>query len=456
MRKFIFIWFLASVFAVAVVSAIGAVWSRRVIMLAAWSFYGSDLVHYTAQTATRALDEGGVPALDAIKKRIDPDGNLQFFVFDSALKQISGGIGPRGVRALAGRLRPQDNAQFEMVGGGLLAGSIITTLDGSAYRVIVWFPSRRVPYVPINMWGWLSRIAIIVAVAGLLCSWLAWRLSTPLALLRTAARKFAAGDLKARAGASTFPDNLPEYRELARDFDEMAARIETLVDSQRQLLRDVSHELRTPLTRLNLAVNNARHAPAEAVEGSLDRIDTESERLNALIDRIIRLSRFEAFAEPPRREIIEFADFIESIVSDADFEAGARRRRVSVSCAETCRFTGDRELLREAIENIVRNGIRYTPEGSAVTVDAHCTAPSEYRIAVRDSGPGVPNEQIEAIFEPFYRIPQRTGPDFPGFGIGLAIAKRAIGLHHGRISARNLPEGGFEVTIHLPIPAAAL
>lgn len=164
---------------------------------------------------------------------------------------------------------------------------------------MIWFPSRRVPYVPINTWGWVGRLAAIVVTAALLCSWLAWRLSTPLARLRQAARKFASGDLRARAGASTAPSSLPEYRELAGDFDEMACRIETLVDSQRQLLRDVSHELRTPLTRLNLAVNNARHVATPAMEDWLDRIDQESERLNALIDRIIRLSRFEALAEPP-------------------------------------------------------------------------------------------------------------------------------------------------------------
>lgn len=450
MRRFIFLWFLASVAVVSLISTLGAIWSRRPIMLAAWSYYGSDLVHYTAQLAGRALDSGGIPALEAAEKRIDPDGDLRFFVFDSGLREISGGAGPGAVRALASRLRPGDNARFEMFAGGLIGGSVAGARDGSAYRVIVWFPSRRVPNVPVNAWGWAGRLGAIVLVAGLLCSWLAWRLSWPLARLREAARRFAAGDLKARAGAADLPSYLPEYRELAGDFDEMAGRIESLVDSQRQLLRDVSHELRTPLTRLNLAVNNARHAPASAVEVSLDRIEQESERLNSLIERVIRLSRFEAFAEPPKRETIEFGDFIESIVSDADFEATARRRRVSIGHAETCRLAGDRELLREAIENLVRNAIRYTPEDTAVTVDAWRPSAAEYRIAIRDCGPGVPQEHLAAIFEPFYRAPQPAGADSPGFGVGLAIARRAVSLHHGSITARNLAEGGFEVTVHLP------
>jgi signal transduction histidine kinase len=453
MRRFIFIWFLASVFLVGIISAIGAWWSGRSIRLAAWSFYESNFVHYTAQTIARALDNGGVPALKAMERNIDPEGKMRFFVFDSGLNEVSGDVAPASIRALAGRLRPQDSAQFLTLGSGLVAGSMAAAHNG-VYRVIVWFPARRVGYVPINAWGWTGRIAAIVAAAGILCSWLAWQLSTPLARLREAARRYASGDLKARAGVMNFPSTLPEYQDLARDFDEMAGRIETLVDSQRQLLRDVSHELRTPLTRLNLAVNNARHAPESAIDSSLDRIEIESERLNALIDRILHLSRVEAFTAPPRRDLIELADFLETIVSDADFEAAARKRRVSIVRAGKCRLAGDRELLREAIENIVRNAIRYTPEGTAVTVDAGQEGPAQYRIAIRDCGPGVRAEHLGSIFDPFYRAPQCADAESStGFGIGLAIAKRAVSLHHGTITASNRAESGFEVVIRLPVAA---
>lgn len=451
MRRFIFFWFLA----VGLVSLIGAVWIGRSMKLTASGFYESDVATDAEEEVMHALDNGQLSALRDIEKRIDPKRKLHFFVFDSDLKEVSGGPAPDSVRALASGLRPQDNSQFEMLGGGPLVGGIVTTHDGRAYRVIFRPPSRKVAYAPVYAWSWSGRIAAIVVAAGLLCTWLAWRLSTPLLRLGEAATRFAGGDLKARAGAATFPSQPPEYQKLARDFDDMAGRIETLLDSQRQLLRDVSHELRSPLTRLNLAVNNARHAPLSAVSASLDRIDQESERLNALIDRIIRLSRCEAFAEPPHRENIEFADFVESIVSDADFEATARKRRVSLLRAETCRLVGDRELLREAIENIARNAIRYTPEGTAVTVDAYRDGETDYRIVIRDSGPGVPIEHIEAIFEPFFRAPQQAELDSPGFGIGLAIAKRAVALHKGTITARNLAEGGFEIAIHLPVSVAS-
>jgi signal transduction histidine kinase len=320
--------------------------------------------------------------------------------------------------------------------------------------VIVRVPKRKVADVPVKkVWMWTGRIVVTVVVAGLFCAWLAWRLSTPVSRLQQTARRFASGDLKARADASTFPSRPPEYKQLARDFDDMAGRIETLVDSQRQLLRDVSHELRTPLTRLNLAIDNARHASFPAIATSLDRIEQESERLNTLIDRILRLSRLEAVETATRQDTIELADFIESIVSDADFEATAHQRRISMTRADTCRVAGDRELLREALENIVRNAIRYTPEGTMVTVSAYRASPAEYRIVIQDRGPGVSGEHIDAIFEPFFRVAQR--PDAPGFGIGLATAKRAIGLHQGTIQARNLAEGGFEVAIGLPVSAVA-
>src|SRR5258708_16843089 len=205
MRRFIFFWFLA----VGLVSLVGAVWIGRSMRLAAGGFYESDVVNETAETVAQVLDNGGISALHDIESRIDPKRKLRFFVFDPDLKEVSGRSGPESVRALASRLRPQDDARFEMLGGELLAGSIVTAHDGRAYRVIVRFPPRKVAYLPVHAWSWSGRIAAIVVAAGLLCTWLAWRLSTPLSRLGQAASKFASGDLKARAGAATVPSPPP-------------------------------------------------------------------------------------------------------------------------------------------------------------------------------------------------------------------------------------------------------
>lgn len=454
MRSFIFVWFFVSVLLIALVSMAGVFWTGPSFVLATWSFYGTDVMEYAAQTAVVEFETGGVPALEAFEKRATADGRMRGYLFDDQLNEVRGRAASKRIQAFARQLQAGESVRFEPEGRGILAGSMVKGKLGREYRVIIAFPSRRGRNFPINVWGWVLRIATVLASALLLCSWLAWRLSTPLGRLQQAARKFATGDLGTRVQAESFPTHPPEYGELARDFDEMARRIEALLDSQRQLLRDVSHELRTPLTRLGLAVNIARRAPGATVEQCLDRIDQESDRLNALIDRIIRLSRLESLAQTPRKDLIELSDFIDSIVSDANFEAEASDRKVTILRCETCRLHGDRELLREALENVIRNAIRYTPDGGSVSVESFLVIGSEYRIVVRDKGPGVPADHLKAIFDPFHRAPQRANADPVGFGLGLAIAKRAVELHHGVITGRNCSVGGFEIEIGLPLNAA--
>lgn len=449
MRRFVFLWFLLAMVLVSVLSALGVLWTGPAALFSTWGLYGSGLVHYGAETAALALATGGPAALERLERRIDPDATTRIYALDATGRDARALASPEAVRALAHKLNEPGSVEFEAEGGGLLAGSLVRGTDGQARRIVLWLPTRRVPGIPFNFWGWAWRLLTVAGIAVLFCTWLARRLSDPLARLRTAARRFATGDLAARAEPATFPANPPEYRELALDFDDMAGRIEALVTSQQQLLRDVSHELRTPLTRLNLAVNNARRSLAPDAAASLDRIDQESERLNSLIERILRLSRLESMRAAPSHDMIECSDFLESIVTDADFEAGARGRKVSLPQADLCRLRGDRELLREAIENVVRNAIRYTPEGGVVKIRGVRVDVVEYRIVVQDQGPGVPVEHLEAIFEPFYRAPQRG--DGKGFGIGLAITKRAVGLHQGWITAQNRAGGGFELAVHLPV-----
>jgi hypothetical protein len=217
MRRFIFLWFLA----VGLISLIGAAWIGRSMKLTATGFYESDgvndaaetVVHDTAEAVAHTLNSGGVPALRDLDRGIDPKRKLRVFVFDPDLHQVSGVPAPQSVQALADSLRPQENAQVETSGGELLAGRIVAADDGRAYRVIVRFPARKAAKLPAaQAWGWSGRIAAVVAAAGLLCIWLAWRLAAPLARLSEATSTFASGDLTARAGATTFPSQPPEYK----------------------------------------------------------------------------------------------------------------------------------------------------------------------------------------------------------------------------------------------------
>jgi two-component system sensor histidine kinase CpxA len=217
----------------------------------------------------------------------------------------------------------------------------------------------------------------------------------------------------------------------------MAARIQSLVEAQRRLLADVSHELRSPLTRLNLAVELARKAP----EASLDRIAREAARLNELVGEVLDLSRAEA---NPARERVELRTLVEQLVEDARVEAEPRGVRLELR-AEECVVTGDPELLRRAVENVLRNAIRYAPEGSAVEV----AVTAQGGVRIRDYGPGAPEAELGRLFEPFYRVERDRDRASGGAGLGLAIARRAVALHGGTIAAENAGPG-LAVTLRIP------
>lgn len=450
MRTFIFVWFIASVIVLCSVFVLGSIWTGPSAILATWQVFGSAALEQAAKIAVLTLEAEGAEGLGKMETDVGPEQRVRVFVFGPALAEVRDQPSPVAVRSLAGQLQPGQRPRFVRFGAGLLAGTAASGRQDS-YRVVFWFPSLIAPSLSMFATAWLVRLGLMVMSIALLSSWLAWRLAAPLAKLRDATRRFASGNLSARSRVGEFPRYMPEFTALAGDFDEMAARIESLVNAQRQLLRDVSHELRTPLTRLGLAVDNARAARPGEVDVCWNRIDQEAQRLNELIERILRLSRMESLRTSEHCGPIALKDFLESIVSDATFEASARQRNIVLEQVDTGRIMGDRELLREAIENVIRNAIRYTPPGSCVTVRAGSEPAGNYCITVRDQGPGVRPEHLDSIFEPFYRAPQNPAHGGPGFGVGLAIVKRAVTLHRGSVLARNLERGGFELTILLPL-----
>ncbi len=262
-------------------------------------------------------------------------------------------------------------------------------------------------------------------------------------------RKFAAGALDAREErAARRKDDIGA---LARDFNAMAARIEELLKGQRRLLADVSHELRSPLTRLGVALELAwRHIPEEA-SGEYERMENELARMNTLIGSLLQLSRLDALDRPENRQTMDLSALLGEIAEDGEFEGAPHGRGVSADILPGVSYSGDPALLRSAVENLVRNALRYSPEGETVDVSLSRQG-GAVRILVEDRGPGVPEEELEKIFTPFHRVEQareRTLPD-EGCGLGLAIAGRAAALHGGTVTARNRPEGGLAVEILLP------
>jgi two-component system sensor histidine kinase CpxA len=227
---------------------------------------------------------------------------------------------------------------------------------------------------------------------------------------------------------------------LAKDFDVMAERIESLITSQQRLSRDVSHELRSPLARMNVALEIAKQKTNGDSSPLLDRIEAESNRLNEMISRLLTLSRLETGSQDFERSEIDLKTLVEQVASDADFEANAVGKSVKITHADKCSIVGSDELVSSAVENVLRNAVRYTRDGTAVEVSL-ASKDGTATVSVRDHGGGVPDDELENLFRPFYRVGEARDRSTGGTGLGLAIAEQAIKAHKGRIHARNYDDG---------------
>lgn len=300
-----------------------------------------------------------------------------------------------------------------------------------------FYPSERQIY----------RLLAIILVAGLFSFGLARYLSSPITKLRMATQKFANGDLQTRVGEK-IGKGRDEISKLAHDFDEMAERIETLVTSEKRLTQDISHELRSPLARLNVALELAKVKANPETMPQIRRIETESFRLNEMISQLLTLSKLETGSQSFDKTEVNLTKVFEQVASDADFEANAKNKRVKILQNDSVKVFGNEILLRSAVENVIRNAVRYTPENTNVEVSLKQENKTA-RIVVRDFGEGVPEEDLEKLFRPFYRVNAARDRKTGGIGLGLAIAERAINAHHGLVKAKNL-ENGFVVVINLP------
>ncbi len=418
-----------------------------------------------------AYQSGGEHAAHDYVEELWRTQHVWALVFDPAGHEISGRPGPSPRmdefhegdpppdRPLRG-IPPRHHGLLDF----LLPNRVIRqglTLDGKRYTLVlilppgpgVFFGRHDLP---------LLGITIAILSSGLICYLLAWSMASPVTRLRVAAQSLAAGDLTARTGAPAGGSG-NELTGLMRDFDRMAERIEGLVDSQSRLLKDVSHELRSPLARLSVALGLARQKATPEIEGPLNRIELEADRLNQLIQRLLTIARLESGTDGLRKSTVSLRELVEQVAHDAEYESRGRRCQVVVDksadkVADTVDeflVEADPELLRSAVENVVRNATRYTAEGTTVEVrlerqQAGSGGAEEIIMRVLDSGPGVPDEELQKIFEPFYRLDDARNRQTGGAGLGLSIADRAIRLHGGQLRASNRKEGGLEVEIRIP------
>ena len=330
--------------------------------------------------------------------------------------------------------------------------------EGQRYYYLMrgTFPTHiYIPYSEI-----LPRLLIGLIISVLVTFGITMVITRPIGSLREAAKELAAGNLRARAKWPKGKANTKSSDELwglVYDFNEMADRLESQVDAQKLLLRDVSHELRSPLARLSVALELAREEAQPGMEPQLDRIERETGRLNTLIGQLLSLSHMESTTRLPERARVTIGTVVRDLLPDMDYEARRRNCAVSFKCedgpANTTEVLGSPELLGRAVENVIRNAIAYTSEGSAVEIQ--CSQETKFGehfvvLQVRDHGPGVPEAALHSIFRPFYRLDLSRQRSTGGYGVGLAITERAIRLHGGYVKARNAVEGGLIVEMRLP------
>jgi two-component system sensor histidine kinase CpxA len=300
-----------------------------------------------------------------------------------------------------------------------------------------------VPRVRVGSWFLLPEHAFVMAAGVLLCYWLALYLTSPVRKLEKAVERFGRGDLSARVGSN----RRDELGQLARTFDRMAERIETLLTAERRLLLDISHELRSPLARLGVAVELARSG--DDANSALNRIQKESDRLNALVGQLLQVTRAEGDPSSLRRAPLRLDELVQQLVDDSSIEAAAHGCELRYEKREPVTVAGDPELLRRAVENVIRNAIRYAPRETAVEVSL-ARHDGKAVMGVRDHGSGVPEEALPRLFDAFYRVEGDRDRASGGIGLGLSIARRAIELHRGSIRARNA-RPGIEVEMELPV-----
>jgi two-component system OmpR family sensor kinase len=452
--KFFFFIFMAQ--ATAIVGVGGAVWLRDLASeKRSQDIDRSPPVMFHIESAAETLRYGGVAAL---RSQLQNTRRRQIYAVDETAQELLGRPVPPAMLERARGLLQQR--------GGPPAVRQVAAADGHVYLLFALGregrPEDRPPPFPGGPMGggpWprgLHRlIPVMPMLVGTLVSLvfaalLAWYFSKPIRSLHAAFDAAAQGRFDVRLGAA-MGGRRDELADLGRGFDRMATQWQALMEGQRRLLHDVSHEMRSPLARLQAAVGLARQQPEKA-QASMERIERESQRMDKLVGELLTLARLEAGVTWAMEEDINMDELLSVVVADTRFEAETNLRGVEFSGDGAVVVRGSAELLHRAIENVIRNAIRYTAVGSRVHVHAQKEADKEadsmLQLVILDEGPGVQEADLGRIFEPFFRS---GGNGNDGHGLGLAIARRIIEAHGGTIRASNRSGDGLCVNIALPL-----
>lgn len=444
----IFLWFWLTVI-VTGIALILTFFLQRNSVPDRWRGMLVSTARYSGTIAVTEMEQGGFEGAAAYLRELGREGHLQACLFDGNGIAIVGehcaGFAEMARSAAAGK-EPILRMRF----GIARAAMKLTGDDGRTYIYATDLPAGPRAAFGANRFSFALEWGVALLVSGCICYLLTRHITTPILRLRKASQNLAAGQLSARA-APSMERRRDELGLLVKDFNQMADRIEELVGGQRQLIFDMSHELRSPLARLSVALDLAHKA--ESADSAFAHMERDLECLNEMIERLLTIARLDAVSRPIEFCRVNLRELVTAIVADAGFESTRRGVQIGVTCEGEHGVQGNPELLHSAIENVIRNAIRYTEENSKVEVriDSYEIAGEALiRVAVRDAGPGLPEAELENIFKPFYRVTESRDRQSGGAGLGLAIADRVVRLHNGTIRAENVQPHGLEVQIELP------
>jgi len=379
-----------------------------------------------------------VQSIDIARERF----GIRIFLLNAQGEDLLGRKVPRNALLLADKLQGQsDRPSITAPGRRLTAHRLRRTAEGPISAVFMYPQRQRAALLNLvgdNVW---LRLSLAVLVSGGLCFLLSRVITTRIQHLQVASRQLANGALDTRLTVRSRGGD--ETDELARDFNTMAAQLQERIQAQKRLMGDISHELRSPLARLRVSLALAQKKPAEHQQ-YLKRIEQDAERLEALIAQLLANQRLNAKLE----DTIDLGALLEQLCNNARFEGQQSgktfylRREIGPAVVKT-----HADTLQKAFENILRNALQHTVDNT--TVDVTLSNTEGYRVTVEDHGAGVPDDELDKIFTEFYQVDRTRSPTSEGFGLGLAIARRSIALHGGRICADNTASG-LRVSVQFP------
>jgi signal transduction histidine kinase len=368
--------------------------------------------------------------------------SMEIYLLDLQDKDILGRTTPSEAVQAAKMLQHGRRRSFTQLGNTRYSAHSIYRRDSGQLRAVASWETTR-PLIDALGASPLLRLFFAILISGVLCFILSRLVTRRIKEIQRAARKLAEGELDTRIQVKHKGGD--ETDELARDFNAMASELQHLIQAQRRLLQDVSHELRSPLARLRIALALAQDQP-ESTVSHLQRIEKETGRLDQLIGQLLSSQTQEIILDSH----IDLLRLLRELCSDSLMEAEAGDKIIMFhSDLQQAVVASSGELLHSSFENIIRNAIRHTAAGTEVEIRLTATT-EHYLITIEDQGPGVPEEQLEAIFEAFYRVDSDRNRDTGGHGLGLAIARRAVALHRGTVTAGNTGTG-LKITIELPV-----